>query len=742
MGWSPNGLSRFPVADDASVAIGSGVAGEADEASKADPAFREPDDGAGIVAPPKLKEHAWNSRKRSTPARLGKKFREEKGTGFIFSPWLQLSMQARTPLSQTMRAFRKIVVENCLRKFILTPPNEKDKNHGCTTDKESLLAISIDRVCDCLQILDSLTGRIEMAQAMGTFLLELDTLERAPFVYLVQGQLAPPFRGGETGMSTRLVLRAIGLAVDEAGISLAVPPEKRLEEIGDMGNMAEDVLAGRRGNSLSFLDVFRTLENLALRGGVGSQEEKVRTLANLFLKLSPLSSRFVARFVVGKLRLGVGDATIIDALAYWQGGKSAKDPIENGYNLCSDLGRIATILGEEGLDGVRKLRPSPGYPIRMALCERLSSGEEIFDKIGACAVESKYDGFRCQIHSDGNRVQLFSRNLEETTPMFPEIVEATRTLFGGRTAIFEGEALGYNPETGGYHPFQVTITRKRKHNVKEKSDEIPLKMLVFDLMYLDGESWLDTPFLDRRRKIESLFPTHTFSVDEEETAPAGVFGTSRLIVAEHPSTIDHFFDEVLEEGFEGIIAKRMTGTYTAGSRNFNWIKLKRSYKNALSDTLDLVIIGFYRGKGQRTKLGIGAILTATYDKEQDRFVSIARIGSGLTENQWISLRAMLEESVLSGKPHSVLSDIAPDYWVEPKFVIRVRADDITRSPQHTCGRRNGTEGYALRFPRITEEPRADKNPFDATTVPEIEDIYRKQKILLARHRSASPREKK
>ena len=267
-------------------------------------------------------------------------------------------------------------------------------------------------------------------------------------------------------------------------------------------------------------------------------------------------------------------------------------------------------------------------------------------------------------------------------------------------------------------------------------------MLVFDLMYLDGESWLDTPFLDRRRKIESLFPTHTFSVDEEETAPAGVFGTSRLIVAEHPSTIDHFFDEVLEEGFEGIIAKRMTGTYTAGSRNFNWIKLKRSYKNALSDTLDLVIIGFYRGKGQRTKLGIGAILTAAYDKEQDRFVSIARIGSGLTENQWISLRAMLEESVLSGKPHSVLSDIAPDYWVEPKFVIRVRADDITRSPQHTCGRRNGTEGYALRFPRITEEPRADKNPFDATTVPEIEDIYRKQKILLARHRSASPREKK
>jgi len=597
------------------------------------------------------------------------------------------------------------------------------------------LATSIDRICDCLQVLEGLTGRIEMAQEMGSFLGILENPERAPFIYLVQGQLAPPFRGGETGMSTKLVLRAIGLALEKAEIPLTSSPEKKLEELGDMGNLVEHLFSGRQGESLPFLDVFQTLENLALRGGEGSQEEKIRELATLFLKISPLSSRFVARFVVGKLRLGVGDATIIDALAHWQGGKPAKPPIENGYNLCSDLGRIATLLGSDGLDAVRQLRPSPGFPIRMALCERLSSGEEIFEKIGPCAVESKYDGFRCQVHTDGTNVQIFSRNLEETTTMFPEIVEGTRALFGNRTAIFEGEALGYNAETGGYHPFQVTITRKRKHNVKEKSDEVPLKMLVFDLMYLDGESWLDFPFLERRRKMESLFPTRIFSVEEEETAPSGVFGTSRLVMADHPSTIDLFFDEVLEEGFEGIIAKRKEGAYTAGSRNFNWIKLKRSYKDTLSDTLDLVIIGFYRGKGQRTRLGIGAILTAAYDREQDKFVSIARIGSGLTEAQWITLRAMLEESTLPQRPPSVLSDIQPEYWVEPKFVVRVRADDITRSPQHMCGRREGEEeGYALRFPRMTGEPRADKNPLDATTVLEIKNLYQKQKNLLVRHR--------
>jgi len=600
--------------------------------------------------------------------------------------------------------------------------------------KENGLSTSIERVCDCLKILEGLSGRLDMARELGEFLSVLDNRERGPFVYLVQGQLTPPFRGGETGMSTRLVLRAIGRAAEDAGISLETPPETLLGNLGDMGNLAETIFVGRKGEALSFLRVFETLERLSRQEGEGSQEEKIRSLADLFLKLSPLSARFVARFVVGKLRLGVGDATIIDALSRWQGGKPARGPIENGYNLCSDLGRIATILGEQGLEGVRSLRPSPGFPIRMALCERLSSGEEIFEKIGACPVESKYDGFRCQVHTDGDRVQVFSRNLEETTLMFPEIVTATRNLFGTRPAIFEGEALGYNPETGGYHPFQVTITRKRKHNVKEKSDEIPLKMLVFDLMFLDGESWLDQPFLKRREQLEKIFPTHAFAVDEMEVAPPGVFGTSRLIMADHPSVIDHFFDEVLEEGFEGIIAKRREGTYTAGSRNFNWIKLKKSYKDALSDTLDLVVIGYYRGKGQRTRLGIGAVLTAAYDTDLDRFVSIARIGSGLTEEEWVSLRGVLEETVVPECPHSVLSEIVPDFWVEPKFVVTVRADDITRSPQHMCGRRDGEEGYALRFPRMTAPPRADKDPQDATSVREIESMYLKQKTLSARHR--------
>ncbi|MHB8421480.1 MAG: ATP-dependent DNA ligase [Leptospirales bacterium] len=596
------------------------------------------------------------------------------------------------------------------------------------------MSTAIDTVCHCFSLLESLSSRLEMASALGELLKELSVHELAPVVYMVQGQLSPSFRGGEMGMSSKLVLRAVERAVSDASISLESSPAHLLGVLGDPGFLVEQVLKGRKGSSLSLSEVFEQLCALSDQFGEGSQEGKVRALAGLFLNLSPLCARFVARFVVGKLRLGVGDATIVDAMAQWQGGKSAKPAIERAYNLCSDLGRVATVVGKEGVEGLHSLSPMPGFPIRMALCERLSSGEEIFDKIGICAVESKYDGFRCQVHSNGERVQVFSRNLEETTSMFPEIVEATRNLFGNRSVIFEGEALGYDAKTGGFHPFQVTITRKRKHNVLEKSLEIPLKALVFDLMYLDGESWLEKPFRERRKRIEELFPAHSFALDEPETAPSGVFGTSRLIVAEHPSIIDQFFDEVLEEGFEGIIAKRMDGVYTAGSRNFNWIKLKRSYKKTLSDTLDLVLIGYYAGKGQRTRLGIGAVLAAAYDTELDKFVSIARIGSGLTEENWINLREMLQASEVTERPQSVLSEIEPEHWVEPRYVVTVRVDDITRSSQHMCGRRVGEEGYALRFPRMISQVRADKGPMDATSVSEVKILFDRQRNLLARHR--------
>jgi len=609
------------------------------------------------------------------------------------------------------------------------------------------VGLCIDEISDEFRKMEDTKGRTDLAEILGNLFIRCEENEMAPLVYVVQGQLSPPFSGDPMGMASRLLIRSLVEVKAQKVFSDLLPEEaKRIEKAldamlahyGDPGALAQEVLSQYGPSKLSFLEVFRALERLSQMEGEGSQIDKVSELANLFSSLSPLSARFVARFVMGKLRLGAGDSTIIEALAVSGGGRNAKSIVEKAYNICSDLGLVGRKIKQGGIESLATLTPAPGFPIRVALCERLSSGEEIISKIGRCSIESKYDGFRCQIHIVSGKVEIFSRNLDLMTSMFPEIVRATKEIFGNRSAIFEGEALGIDPETGTYQPFQVTITRKRKHNILEKSMEIPLRLLVFDLLYLDGVSWMDRPFTERRAEVEALFGAEKFDIEEVERPPIGVIGSSRLIFTDQASKVNEFFEEVIEEGFEGIIAKRLDGIYTAGSRNFNWIKLKKSYQGKISDTLDLVIIGYFLGKGQRLKLGIGAILAAVWDRNTKSFPSIARIGSGLTEEKWIMLSEMLREIAVPERPRDVVSDIVPDFWVPPQFVVTVRADEITRSTMHACGREATSsteaslEGYALRFPRMVSFVRADKKPEDATEVAEIASLFDLQRSLSQR----------
>ena len=605
--------------------------------------------------------------------------------------------------------------------------------------------VIFDRFAVGLESLEKTSGRIDLAKGLSVLLSELSPDETAKALYMVQGQLMPSFAGEPMGMAGSLLLRAIGRALETLGAPLSEADlKKRLAAMGDPGLLAESLLPPGERPPVSLAAVYDRLLGISRLSGTGSQDDKILKLSRLLADISPLSARFVCRFVMGRLRLGVGDATILDALvqtvlppsgeeaALKAERKRVREALEGAYNLCSDLGRVGAVLREEGLEGIRKIAPMVGYPVRMALCERLGSGEEIVEKIGRAAVESKYDGFRCQIHCAPTGTRLFSRNLEETTAMFPEIARAASELFAGRSAIFEGEALGYDAENDSYHPFQVTITRKRKHNILEKSSEIPLKCLVFDILYLDGVSLMDRPFLERRKILEELFPVGVRGIADRELPPEGVFGASRLIVTGDPHEVDLFFDEVVEEGFEGVIAKRLDGVYSAGSRNFNWIKLKRSYKSALSDTVDLALIGYYRGKGLRTKLGIGAVLGAVYDPERGEFQSVARIGSGLTEEGWRDLRGLLEDLRTDGPPPGVVSGLVPDFWVRPELVVPVLADELTRSPTHRAGRREGEEeGFALRFPRMVSGPRADKRAEDATTAEELRRLYEIQRQRLS-----------
>lgn len=560
--------------------------------------------------------------------------------------------------------------------------------------------------------LEATTKRLEMFNILAGIFKEPSADEIAEVIYLLQGQLLPAYKGVDMGMSEKLLARAISIA---SGLDIK-EVEKDYKNVGDLGKTAESMIRGE-GEGLSVKKVYRYLMDIAKASGEGSVERKVNSLAELLSKSSPKERKYVARFVLGRLRLGVGDPTVMEGLCLAKADRAFREELERAYNLCSDLGYVAEKFFSEGKDGVRKIKVQVGYPIRPALCERLPSSEDIIKKIGRCAVEAKYDGFRCQVHKKGSDVEIFSRNLERTTPMFPEIVEAAKKLKAG-TAIFEGEALAYNETTGELLPFQVTVQRKRKHGIEEMAKEYPLKLFAFDLLYLDGVDYTEKPFDERRKRLEKL-------VSDE------VIKQSDIIVTDDPSKVKNYFEEEVERGLEGIIAKRLDAPYSAGARNFNWIKLKRSYKGELADTIDVCIVGYFKGRGARAKFGIGAVLGAVYDLKADVFKTVSKIGSGFTEEGWVRLRETLDELSLKHRPARVDSLMEPDVWVEPRYVITVTADEITRSPMHTAGKTETESGYALRFPRAQGEIRADKKAEDANTVDDIIEMFNMQKRVEA-----------
>jgi len=559
------------------------------------------------------------------------------------------------------------------------------------------------------QLLESTTSRLEMSSILMQMFSKATSEDIDKIVYLTLGEILPPFKGVEMGVSEKLMIEALSKA---CGVK-ASEVESLYKSKGDMGETAFELVKWE-GKGLSIKQVYDELLDIAKTRGT---KDKVLRIMSLLKGLSNLEAKYVARIIIGRLRLGVGDATIIEALAGLAGSKDRKGDIERAYNLCSDLGLVAKVLVQEGIEGVKNFKVQVGYPIRMALAERVVSAEEIIKRMGKCAIEAKYDGFRLQVHKKGKDIEIYSRNLERMTEMFPDLKQAIWENIKQDEVIIEGEAIAYNEETGEFYPFQITIQRKRKYGVYEYAKEYPLKLFAFDLLYIEGEDYTQKPFMERRKKLEEIIPENS------------VLATSEMFITDDAKEIEKFFEDVVARGLEGIMAKRLDAPYTAGSRNFNWIKLKRSYRGALADTIDVVIVGYFYGKGARAKLGIGALLTAVYDPKTDTFKTVCKVGSGFTEDEWIRLKNMLDQIKLPHKHARVDSLLDADVWVEPKYVITLTADEITRSPLHTAGRTLEEPGFALRFPRAVGFIRMDKKPEDANTVEEIINMYRMQKKI-------------
>jgi DNA ligase-1 len=580
----------------------------------------------------------------------------------------------------------------------------------------STLAASFSR-------LERITSRLAMVRELAALLRQLGPEEIQPAIYLLQGQLGPPYEAAQFGVNEKLTTRALasffGRPLDQI--------EREYRKRGDHGPVAEALMragAGRRrrGPARTVQSVFDALADLAGTAGAGSVDAKIRALATLVGRATPLEARYLLRMPMGRLRLGVGDPTIMDALSEARAGdRSLRPPLERAYNLCCDLGLVARTLYDAGTDGLSQFKVRVGRPVKMQFAERARSVAEIVRRLGVCAVEPKYDGFRCQVHKAGADVRIFSRNQEDTTAMFPEIVEAARKQFKGRLAIFEGEALAIDRSTGEFQPFQVTVQRKRKHGIEGMQAQLPLMHNVFDLLYLTGKDLTERPYRERRAALV------------KQVGKGAGLAAAPALVSGDEAEIARFFEAQVSEGFEGIVAKRLDSSYQAGKRNFNWIKLKRAYQGTLTDTVDLAIVGYFAGRGARARLGIGAVLGAVYDLRHDRFRTLARVAGGLSEADWIALRKRLETLRVPHRPARVDSRVTPPYWVEPELVVEVFADEITRSPIHTAGQEESGSGFALRFPRIVNprgQPggvRSDRTAEDATSEAEIARLFALQR---------------
>ncbi len=567
--------------------------------------------------------------------------------------------------------------------------------------------LSFSEVARVFAEIETRSGRLEMTDILAELFRKADSRDIGKLVYFVQGIVAPPYEGIDLGMGERFAVEAIAFSSGHSKKEV----DNRYKESGDLGSTAEHFIGKKK--QLSFSEakmdvnyIYSALLKIAKTSGPGSNELKKKYLIELLNNSSPFEARFIVRFVLGRLRLGVGDPTILDALSVAKKqDKSWREPLERAYNICADMGYVARVYYEDEKE-ISKFHVQPFKPLMPALAERLPTPEQIIEKIGKCGIERKYDGFRLQCHKKGDKVELYSRKLEKMTHMFPDVVEAIRKL-KKKEIIFEAEALAYNAKQERYYPFQQTMHRRRKHGIEAASKELPLNLFCFDIMYLDGKDLTGKSYKQRRKVLEKLFPEDILKLSE-------------MILVDKPKKLDEIFKDSLGKGLEGIMAKDLNAPYTAGKRKFAWIKLKKSYGKSV-DTIDGVIVGYYLGKGSRAEFKFGGLLLAVYNPDNGKFETVAKIGSGFTEEEMIVLQEMLDRIKTKEPPKILDYRMEPDFWVDLKYVVEVAFDDITLSPTHTCGLHD-EKGYALRFPRLMGL-REDKGIKEVTTTKEVIEMY-------------------
>ncbi len=573
-------------------------------------------------------------------------------------------------------------------------------------------------VAEIFEKMENTTKRIELTNILVELLKKTPKKIIPNVVYLLQGIIRPNFEGVELGIAEKLAIRAISKS---AGL-----PIKKIEDdyrkMGDLGLTASNILKLKTqttftAEKITLERVYETLFKIAKLEGKGSQDLKMKYISSLLNDATPLEAKFVLKILLGTLRLGVAENTVMDALAIaFTGKKENKERIENAYNVSSDLGKVSQMVATNGIDGIKKFKISLFSPIRPMLADRVKSEKEAIKKMPELfSAEYKLDGERVQIHKQANKIILFSRRLENITQYYPDIVENIGKSLNVHEGVFEAEIVPINENTGEFLPFQELMHRRRKYKLEQAVSQYPITVNFFDVLYFDNKDCLNLEYSERRKILEKLVNEDNFS----KLVP--------MLLVKNENEVGDFLENSINAGCEGLMLKTPSAPYRAGSRGSNWLKLKREYRNELGDSLDLIVIGAYFGRGRRTGL-YGTLLLGTYNPEQDNFPSICKVGTGFTDESLDQLYQILSNNVTLKKNSRIISEMEADVWFEPELVLEIVGSEITLSPIHKTGLDliRKSSGFALRFPKFTGKIRYEKAVEDASTVEEVLTLYKRQ----------------
>ena len=574
-------------------------------------------------------------------------------------------------------------------------------------------------IAEFFERMEITSKRLELTEILVELLKNTPIDVISKVTYLIQGKLRPNFEGVELGIAERLAMKAISKS---AGVSM-----KKIEDSykvgGDLGVTAANILKQKTqttfsAESITLERVYDTLFKIAKLEGKGSQDMKIKYISSLLNDATTNESKFILKILLGTLRLGIAENTLMDALAIaFTDEKSNRVLIENAYNVSSDLGYVSEVVAKQGINGIKKFEIAIFNPIRPMLADRVKSEEDAIKKFqDEFAAEYKLDGERAQIHKKGNEIIIFSRSLEKITQYYPDIVEKIPNLLICDECILEAEVVAINEDTGNFLPFQELMHRRRKYKLEKAVSDYPITVNFFDILFLNGKKIIDLPYLERRNNLLKIVKDDKFV----KVIP--------MSIIKNEGDVLEILENSINSGCEGLMLKMLQSPYRAGMRGSNWLKLKREYQNELGDSLDLIVIGAFFGKGRRTGR-YGTLLLASYNSENDTFPSICKVGTGFTDESLDQLYQILSPNVTIKKNSKIESDMNADVWFEPSLVIEIVASEITLSPIHKTGFNilRKESGLALRFPKFTGKIRSEKNVEDASTDEEVIALYKSQK---------------